>query len=160
MSNELTPQQKYLKFYKSPHYWINAIEVECIEDFTHKLREPNIMALGKKGDIRKFDANFYDTIRSAKRHYGFDYLKYYKPLFKPQEGDQFIKHLEAAVSAACFGEYITLETSSKWEIVFQIDRLDGSVSIRLKDLAVTTSDGTCFDTAGYVDTLRKLGYYL
>jgi hypothetical protein len=137
MSNELMPQEKHPKFYKDPHLWIGAIEVEYI---------------GTKGIIGKsiLDVDLLSTLIL------FGELLGVKPLFKPQEGEQFIKDLEQAVSAGFGGASVThYKTPSS--IVFEVD--GGEIEI-WSDLKITTSSGIAFDTSAYVITLLKLGYYL
>ena len=148
MGNELTPQEQYSKFYKDPHLWIGAIEVECIEKHLELKDDPRSEV--SLGALYLYDAEMYNSI------WLFGNIDKYKPLFKPQEGDQFIKDLESAVSAGCGGESVThYKTPSS--IVFEVD--GGEIEI-WSYLKITTSSGIAFDTAAYVDTLRKLGYYL
>ena len=139
MSNE-TPQQKHPKFYKDPHLWIDAIELE---------REIGIVTTKLTLDFLS------ETIKN-------DDLWKYKPLFKPQEGEQFIKDLESAVSAAMNepatllndGDAVKLFTGGWWYVSILMENI-GIVNVRSED-----NDLHLFDTAAYVTTLLKLGYYL
>jgi hypothetical protein len=140
MSNELTPQEQYPKFYKDPHLWIGAIEVEY-----------SIL-----GGVSQKMPLTVGIMNSPKWN-----LKKFTPLFKPQEGDQIIKDLESAVSAGLFGESILLAVLDKPEspsIYFEFG--DEVIEIRKKDLSIQLPHGICFNTAAYVTTLLKLGYYL
>jgi len=152
MSNELTPQQKYPKFYESPHLWIGAIEVQGNGDkFSQKLN--------------------YELYAKIDKHYSWPY---YKPLFKPKEGKQFIKDLETAVSAGS-GKELKLDEQKlgyKWFISAANDNFHAYIFVTVSNndiscISTYATDGVRdmesprnFDCAAYVDTLRKLGYYL
>jgi hypothetical protein len=140
MSNELTPQEKHPKFYANPEYWINAIEVyKNGDDFNHKLTHA-----------------MFGEIMDGNR------INQYVPIFKPQEGDQFIKDLESAVSAAMNepatllndGDAVKLFTGGWWYVSILMENI-GIVNVRSED-----NDLLLFDTSKYVTTLLKLGYYL
>jgi hypothetical protein len=133
MSNE-TPQQKHPKFYKDPHLWIDAIELE---------REIGIVTTKLTLDFLS------ETIKN-------DDLWKYKPLFKPQEGEQFIKDLESAVSAATDIEDAKFTWLTYWLVYKNNHQM---VSVSLEDISDTCGN-TSFSASRYVDTLRKLGYYL
>jgi hypothetical protein len=160
MSNELTPQEKYPKFYKDPHLWIGAIEVEAINTAS-KIGVDLVL----QGDRIKLDAgNCYLLNRNITTHH----LLGFKPLFKPQEGDQFIKDLESAVRVALPYKWseIELVQNENMTMVF-INGYDGIYIAHDNIGTIATNRGSDvnngnwdFDCAAYVDTLRKLGYYL
>jgi hypothetical protein len=146
MSNE-TPQEKYPKFYESPHLWIGAIEVECLKD----LNDGDY----QQGKHYKFHQDIYNTI------YTYSLEKFFVPKFKPQEGERFIKDLESAVSAGVGTQARRIIKSPKNIIAFDAeDKFHQVIMIVENDIKRVTSMLTDFDTAAYVDTLRKLGYYL
>jgi hypothetical protein len=134
MSNELTPQEKYRKFYEDPHLWIDAIEVKRTNS---KVWHPLSLLL-----LHEITCN--------------DDIAWYEPKFKPQEGEAFIKDLEEAVSAG-FRDAKARYYKTPSSIVFEV--IGAEIEV-WQDLRVTTSSGAAFDTAAYVDTLRKLGNYL
>jgi hypothetical protein len=148
MSNELTPQQKYPKFYESPHLWIGGpIQLQCIEKHLELKGDPRSeVSLGSQF---LFDAEMYNSI------WLFGTIDKYLPLFKPQEGEQFLKDLEKAVQYACSGNY-KVTTQSYW---LQFYEAGSRIFIMLDNPSLVVTN-TNFDTAAYVDTLRKLGYYL
>jgi hypothetical protein len=152
MSNE-TLQEKHPKFYESSHLWIGAIEVEVNCDTTGTYRQI------KKGEIFQLSALTLHEFQSMSA------LQNLTPKFKPQEGDQFIKDLESAVSAAMdkrmeflvnegenFAFYSTPNTS--------IRVLVEAVTLRAYACVGSEQSALFFDTAAYVTTLLKLGYYL
>jgi hypothetical protein len=135
MSNELTPQEKYPKFYKDPHLWIDAIEVSRVDRVIVQVLTVSLL---------------YNAA-----------IKDYKPLFKPQEGEAFIKDLEQAVSAGVGTQARRIIKSPKNIIAFDAEhQFYQCIMIIENDIKKVTSMLTDFDTAAYVDSLRKLGYYL
>lgn len=155
MSTTLTldeAKRLYPKFYQSPHLWTDAIEVEVNEDFEMDGLEFMVM---NSYDLSRFFLT--DLLEKNK-------LDYFIPLFKPQEGEQFIKDLEAAVSAGIgfpvqydktmqVTSVMCFEGSSGYCFVSN-DNISQAMAFNAKD------EATFFDTAAYVDHLRKLGYYL
>lgn len=152
MNNELTPQEKHPKFYSHPHYWINAIEVKSIKDYP---------VFGQNGVTKKrvyklTHNNFTEFIADGD-------LKDYAPLFKPQEGEAFIKDLEAAVSAGGNGDFKLLSNrlGYKWFITDASDNFHTHLYLTVKDSGISVvSSYANFDTTAYVDKLRELGYYI
>ena len=143
MSNE-TLQEKHPKFYKDPHFWIGAIEVEVNCDTTGTYRQI------KKGEIFQLSALTLHEFQSMSA------LQNLTPKFKPQEGDQFIKDLESAVSAATDIEDAKFTWLTYWLVYKNNHQM---VSVSLEDISDTCGN-TSFSASRYVDTLRKLGYYL
>jgi hypothetical protein len=157
MSNELTPQEKYPKFYDCPHLWIGAIEVEVNESFelngTHYLAKTRYL-------LTVFDLN--ELLENNK-------LDYINPFFKPQEGDQFIKDLESAAIIACTKpnehENMVFHAATDKHYVFR-STYNPAVRFLIQRDNINWARwrngniGLDFNTAAYVDTLRKLGYYL
>lgn len=134
----MTPQEQYPKFFDHPHYWIDAIEVEREHtDIKERLTLDFLTETIKNDDLHK-----------------------YKPLFKPQEGEQFIKDIEEAVSAGCFYEPVKIANESKWDIYFELVRNEGEITVTKDGLDVQLSHNVTFNTAAYVDKLRELGYYI
>jgi hypothetical protein len=162
MSNELTPQEKYPKFYKDPHFWIGAIEVEVNVDTSGTYRRI------KKGEIFQLSALALHEFQSMSA------LQNLTPKFEPQEGDQFIKDLESAVSAGGEGQFKLLsdKLGYKWFIADASDNFHTYLFVTVKndnirkvssfagDKDMEDTNSRNFNTAAYVDTLRKLGYYL
>jgi hypothetical protein len=153
MSNELTPQEQYPKFYKDPHLWIGAIEVECVKSF---MRPVGMGVSGyNEGEIIKLTPQNYDWLKSPR------IIECVKPIFNPQEGDQFIKDLESAVSAGVGTQARRIIKSPKNIIAFDAeDKFHQVIMIVENDIKRVTSMLTDFDTVAYVTTLLKLGYYL
>jgi hypothetical protein len=142
MTNELTPQEKYPKFYESPHLWIGAIEVEYIGT--------------KNGIVGKslLDIELLSTLITI------DQLQNCKPLFKPQEGEQFIKDLESAVSAATRRKNVKHCSYDAVSELFNVNEGEFFVEVFDKTFAICVPYKAYFDAATFIDTLRKLGYYL
>jgi hypothetical protein len=151
MSNELTPQEKYPNFYKYPHLFVGKL-----------------MVRDNKSIWYEKDTEF-DGYLCAKC---FDYMDIqdFTPIFKPQEGEQFIKDLESAVSAGNIFNYkLSYKDKDKnGHYLFTGDK-DGHPlllmvnSAKLSMVAYAVGEDLIalpFNTAAYVDTLRKLGYYL
>lgn len=153
----MTSQEKYPKFYSHPHYWINAIEVECINTFTRPV------GLGvqdyDKGEIIKLSPHSYDWIKTPR------IIERLAPKFKPQEGEAFIKDLEAAVNTGCtlrkyqfvFNDNdgaLVFDTSTGYRVMVSIDNISNVCT------AINGLGEKYFDTAAYVDKLRELGYYI
>jgi hypothetical protein len=158
MSNELTPQEQYPKFYSDPHLWIGAIEVEVNCDTTGTYRQI------KKGEIFQLSALTLHEFQLMSA------LQNLTPKFESQEGDQFIKDLESAVSAGNIFNYkLSYKDKDKnGHYLFTGDK-DGHPlllmvnSAKLSMVAYAVGEDLIalpFNTAAYVDTLRKLGYYL
>ena len=142
MSNELTPQEKYPKFYESPHLFVGKL-----------------MVRDNKSIWYENDTEF-DGYLCAKC---FDYMDIqdFTPIFKPQQGEQFIKDLESAVSAGVGTQARRIIKSPKNIIAFDAeDKFHQVIMIVENDIKRVTSMLTDFDTAAYVTTLLKLGYYL
>lgn len=171
MSNEL--QQKYPKFYPSeggkPHLWIDAIEVECITPHAFYVNPYKYKPRAFEGETEKFTANTYFEII---RH---DTLKHFAPLFKPQEGEAFIKDLESAVKAVLdtmplgikYLKYHEEKESPFYTFDYEDEQGQCEINIVKTNIAQinfseTESDPLLVfaDVSIYVDTLRKLGYYL
>jgi len=143
MSNE-TPQEKHPKFYKDPHFWIGAIEVKYVGT--------------KNGIVGKslLDIELLSTLITL------DQLQNCKPLFQPQEGEQFIKDLEGAVRVAT-GFKFEYKEEYKGYLRFKYSHLQficNSKELNKATLIFSEDTNIPFDTAAYVDTLRKLGYDL
>jgi len=147
MSNEL--QQKYPKFYESPYLFVG-----------------NLMVRDNKSIWYENDTKF-DGYLCAKC---FDYMDIqdFTPLFKPQEGEAFIKDLEDAVSAATGKKYLYREEKHGQHILNTGTSPEDKV-VRMPIINLALVKGyelesgirlDYFDTAAYLDTLRKLGYYL
>jgi hypothetical protein len=155
ITNQMTPQEQYPKFYSRPEKYL-GIEVET---------------LGCRVPIKLSRGLIHDVI-------SIDYLI---PKFKPQEGEQFIKDLEDAVS--CAGSFSVFYNRVKEEgnntnyhyLYYNIgfdedddeDDDEGYVkcyihkhNISKVDFSNNISGDNDFDTAAYVDRLRDLGYYL
>jgi hypothetical protein len=159
MSNE-TLQEKHPKFYESPHLWIGAIEVEVNCDTTGTYRQI------KKGEIFQLSALTLHEFQSMSA------LQNLTPKFEPQEGEQLIKDLESAVSAGAEMqlEYVAQKYGYYWlevkNIVFPFGTIKATVkcdNISRVTYSLDYSDTETvknFDTAAYVTTLLKLGYYL
>lgn len=150
----MTPQEQYPKFYKDPHFWIGAIEVTPIGKSAY-------MGVNwyQSGHKEKFDDGACYLLN---RHVTSHQLLAWMPLFKPQEGEAFIKDLTDAVSAA-MGENLILANNESSIIRFTFGFW--YISIFVKNLAICNvrigdNNLSVFDTAAYVDTLRKKGYYL
>jgi hypothetical protein len=142
MSNELTPQEKHPKFYESPHLFVGKL-----------------MVRDNKSIWYENDTEF-DGYLCAKC---FDYMDIqdFTPIFKPQQGEQFIKDLESAVSAGVGTQARRIIKSPKNIIAFDAeDKFHQVIMIVENDIKRVTSMLTDFDTAAYVDALRKLGYYM
>ena len=154
MSNELTPQEKYRKFYEDPHLWIGApMQLQCIEKHWELKDDPRSEV--SLGALYLYDAEMYNSI------WLFGTVDKYLPLFKPQEGEAFIKDLEQAVSAGVGTQARRIIKSPKNIIAFDAEhQFYQCIMIIENDIKKVTSMLTDFDTAAYVDTLRKLGYYL
>jgi len=161
MSNEL--QQKYPKFYAKPHLWIDAIEVERIKGYVNpfqpKKDTPIWMEVGEK-----YKLNVVTVLCMNERNLWDNY----KPLFKPQEGEAFIKDLESAVSAATGKKYLYREEKHGQHILNTGTSPEDKV-VRMPIINLALVKGyelesgirlDYFDTAAYVDKLRELGYYL
>ena len=142
MSNELTPQKKYPKFYDCPHLFVGKLMVRDYKSIWYE------------------NDTEFDGYLCAKC---FDYMDIqdFTPIFKPQEGDQFIKDLEQAVSAGVGTQARRIIKSPKNIITFDAEhQFHQVIMIVENDIKRVTSMLTNFNTAAYVDTLRKLGYYL
>lgn len=153
----MTPQEQHPLFFKKPHLWINAIEVECVGSYADLpvpkdsgYKAAGNMAIDAKSRTYPFTVEHLAWLREIKA------LDYYAPKFKPQEGEQFIKDLETAVSAGFGGAKATYYKTPS-SIVFEVE--NGEIEI-WGNLKVTTSSGIAFDTAAYVDKMRELGYYI
>ena len=147
---------KYPKFYQSPHLWIGAIEVERIKGYINpfqpKKEAPIWMEVGGR-----YKLNVVTVLCMNER----DLWENYIPLFKPQEGEQFIKDLTEAVRAGCYGEPVIKTLETKWDWTFTLKNDDeASITVVKSGLDVSLSHGVTFNTAAYVDKLRELGYYL
>jgi hypothetical protein len=153
MSNE-TLQEKHPKFYKDPHLWIGAIEVECVKCF---MRPVGMGVSGyNEGEIIKLTPQNYDWLKTPR------IIECVKPIFKPQEGEQFIKDLESAVRVAT-GFKFEYKEEYKGYLRFKYSHLQficNSKELNKATLIFSEDTNIHFDTAAYVDTLRKLGYYL
>jgi hypothetical protein len=155
MSNEL--QQKYRKFYEDPHLWIDApIQLQCIEKHLELKDDPRSeVSLGSQF---LFDAEMYNAI------WLFGTVDKYLPLFKPQEGEAFIKDLEAclqetvsphlAYSETENGYYVFFSKAYNYELRVPTSNISKLALLGNLDL------GVAINTAAYVDTMRSLGYYL
>lgn len=87
-------------------------------------------------------------------------IEYIDPLFKPQEGEGFIKDLEEAVRE-CVGKEATVRLTGDYPAYFRFDINGARLEILRENLVVHMPDGEIFfDTAAYVDKLRELGYYI
>ena len=161
MSNELTPQEKYRKFYEDPHLWIDAhMQLQCIEKHWELKDDPRSEV--SLGALYLYDAEMYNSI------WLFGTVDKYLPLFKPQEGEAFIRDLEQAVSAASGKKYLYREEKHGQHILNTGTTPEDKV-VRMPIINLALVKGyelesgirlDYFDTAAYVDTLRKLGYYL
>lgn len=141
----MTPQEKYRKFYDHPEYWINAIEVECVNPYSFH----------KEGDRKKLTPEaLYDQHTCLALHN-------WKPKFKPQEGDQFIKDLEEAVSDGCYGEAVVKTIETKWDWTFSLKNDDeASITVVKAGLDISLSHGVTLNGAAYSQRLMQLGYYV
>jgi hypothetical protein len=148
-------QAKYPKFYANPYLWIDtSIQLQCIEK--HLELKDDLRSEISLGALYLYDAEMYNTL------YVFGTTDKYKPLFKPETGEQFIKDLESAVSAAMNepatllndGDAVKLFTGGLWYVSILMENI-GIVNVRSYRY-----DLLRFDTAAYVDTMRRLGYYL
>ena len=156
----MTPQENYPKFYSHPHYWINAIEVECVNTHLEIVNDPRSVIV--KGRSFEFDENCFNDFCNVNT------LHKYKPLFKPQEGEAFIKDLEAAVSCATRSKYVyRVEKDGQHILNTGITSHDSVARMPILNLSLVKGyqleSGlrlSYFDTATYVDKLRELGYYL
>jgi hypothetical protein len=152
MSNELTPQEKHPKFYKDPHLWIGAIEVECVKFF---MRPVGMGVSGyNEGEIIKLTPQTYDWLKTPR------IIECVTPLFKPQEGEQFIKDLEQAISAATVRKNVKHCSYDAVSELFNVNEGEFFVEVFDKTFAICVPYKAYFDAATFVDTLRKLGYYL
>jgi len=156
MSNKLTPQQKYPKFYAKPHLWIDAID--CI----YLGNTPNIPYQFEL-DLETLNVLLIDNE-----------LQHCQPLFKPQEGEAFIKDLESAVSVGLnkkenegVAYYSGDSTQNAWALSLINDSDQKTVSVYIDKTNLSRvvcsqwdGDANVFYTAAYVDKLRELGYYL
>ena len=152
----MTPQEQYPKFFKHPHYWIDAIEVECVTPHAFYVNPHKYKPRAFEGEREMFTSAAYSEI---KKH---DTLKHFAPLFKPQEGEQFIKDLEVAVSAGLGEESVTLVRTQGANYVFEYEELFGvkAIEVYKTDLSILLPYGISFNCAAYVDKLRQLGYYV
>ena len=142
----MTPQEQYPKFYSHPERYL-GIEVECIKDYT-------------------FDNFFYGNIHIV----NLELLSYvslhklwqhFKPLFKRQTGYEFIKDLEDAVGCGLADACRNIIKAPKGIIAFDSpNHFTEVIMINEHDISKVLSLKTNFDTAAYVDRMRKLGYYL
>ena len=152
----MTPQAQYKKFYDKPHLWINAIEVECV----NPISTVNLFSQER----RHF--NFGETYSLAE-NYSFikNNIDCFAPKFKPQEGEQFVKDLETAVSAATGIEFVYKDIDKGKHRLYSKD-FGYVVKLPIINInlvrAYQTETGMAisyFDTAAYVDKMRELGYY-
>lgn len=160
----MTPQQQYPKFYSHPERYL-GIEVECIKPWQFTNKEYDVFKIGTPVDFTLF-------LLTRLTHGRLE--EYFKPLFKPQQGEQFIKDLEDAVSCGGDGDFKLLsdKLNYKWFIAdadgnfhthlfvtIKDDNL-GAVSSYAGDKDMENVTPRNFDTAAYVDRMRELGYYL
>lgn len=150
----MTPQEQYPKFYSHPHYWIDAIEVESIKGYP---------VFGQNGVTRK--RTYKLTHGNLNEFIADGDLKDYIPKFNPQEGEAFIKDLEAAVNAGCTlrkyqfvcndndGAYV-FDTLTGYRVMVSTDNISNVCT------AINGLGEKYFDTSAYVDKLRELGYYI
>lgn len=145
----MTPQEQYRKFYDKPHLWTGAIEVECTKSWQREFLQ------GEAGE--KLPVNEILCIRNRQ----LDLWDKYIPKFKPQEGQQFLKDLEEAVSAGCYGEVVTKTLDTKYDWTFTLkDDDEASITVVKAGLDISLSRGVTFNAAAYTDKLRQLGYYV
>jgi len=161
----MKPQEQYPKFYTHPEIYL-GVEVECIEDYTfYNFFNGNI-------HIVNLELLSYVSLHKLWQHF--------KPLFKPQQGEQFIKDLEDAVSCGIkdkseFWEdtriskvsgtpvwyELRLKTNDFWvEVKVTVINLSEVIVSGMLLNSADTLGAYCFDTAAYVDRMRELGYYI
>jgi hypothetical protein len=158
----MTPQEQHPKFYSHPHYWIDAkgLQLKCIEKHWELKDDPRSEI--SIGSTFIYDAEMYNSISV------FGTIDKYEPLFKPQEGESFIKDLQAAVSCATESKYIyRVEKDGQHVLNTGITSYDSVVRMPILNLSLVKGyqleSGlrlSYFDTATYVDRMRELGYYL
>jgi hypothetical protein len=149
MSNELTPQEKYRKFYEDPHLWIDAIEVV--------VTKTTILHSAEYYEGEKYTL-------TAEMLWRLSRSMQFEPLFKPQDGEAFIKDLESCLrqtvsphleySETENGYYVFFSKAYNYELRVPISNISRLALLGNLDL------GVAINTAAYVDTLRKIGYYL
>jgi hypothetical protein len=158
----MTPQEQYPKFYSHPERYL-GIEVECIKSYFNPVvtsdYDPPLISEGETYKLSLVtcivfnERNLWDN---------------WQPLFKPQEGEQFIKDLEAAVSCATGSKYVyRVEKDGQHILNTGITSYDSVVRMPILNLSLVKGyqleSGlrlSYFDTAAYVDKLRELGYYI
>lgn len=140
----MTPQEQYPKFYSHPYMFVGQLIVRDTKSIWYEI-----------------DTKF-DGYLCAKC---FDYMDIqdFEPLFKPQQGEQFIKDLEDAVRLG--SECKDMNYVREHELFYEFEDNGKSLTV-LKDYlaqvlyCIPYEGGEYFDTAAYVDRMRELGYYI